>query len=295
MTTKRKRRRPPARPGTVASFATVKRISDRDEWRPDIYHRLLTAHWSTLFGLLTVAYIVFNLGFATLYWLQPGSIANEGEYTFLDSFFFSVQTMATIGYGDMRPATLYANLLVTGEVLLGMTGLAIATGLVFARFSRPTARVMFSNVAVVTPHDGVRTLMIRAANRRSNQILEAQVSVELLRDEVSSEGLEMRRFHAMKVARARTPMFALSWTIMHPIDESSPLHGETLQSLRRMNGEVVVSITGLDETFSQTIHARHFYRADEILWDRRFSDILGLTADGRRSIDYRLFHETVET
>lgn len=272
----------------------VERITDRRDWRLDFYHRLLTMSWLALFLLLAAGYIVFNLVFAGLYLLQDGSIANARPHSFADAFFFSVQTMPTVGYGAMRPATTYANLVMTGEVLLGMTGLAVATGLVFARFSRPTARVMFSKVAVVAPYDGVPSLMFRAANQRHNQILEAQVSVMLLRDETSEEGVSMRRFHDMRVARPHTPMFALSWTVIHPIDEESPLYGESRESLSRAHAQVVVSIVGIDETFSQTVHARHSYDADEIHWNRRFADIVGATTDGRRSIDYRRFHDTVE-
>ena len=275
-------------------FGRVERIADRGDWALDFYHHLLTIPPWMLFAILVIAYVAFNLVFGALFWLQPGSIANTPSGSFADAFFFSVQTMATIGYGDMHPATLFANLLVTVEVLLGMTGLAIATGLVFARFSRPTARVMFSKVAVVTPHDGVPSLMFRAANRRRNQILEAQVSMMLLRDEVSGEGVEMRRFHDMSVARPRTPMFALTWTVIHPIDEKSPLFGESRESLLRAQAQLVISINGIDETFAQTIHARHTYDAADIHWQRRFADILTRAEDGHRRIDYRRFHDTVE-
>ena len=275
-------------------FAPVQRISDHDSWALDIYHRLLTTPAWWLFVMLCVAYVAFNVLFAALFVLQPDSIANVGSNRFADSFFFSVQTMATIGYGEMHPATVYANLLVTVEVLLGMTGLAVASGLVFARFSRPTARVMFSNVAVIAKHDGVLSLMFRAANQRRNEILEAQVSVSLLRDEVSGEGVQMRRFHDMAVARSRTPMFALSWTVIHPIDEQSPLFGESRESLLRAHAQVIVSIIGLDPTFSQTVHARHVYDAADLRWNHRLADILGRADDGRRSIDYRRFHDTIE-
>jgi inward rectifier potassium channel len=274
-------------------FGRVERIADRD-WALDFYHHLLTVSPWTLFAILVATYIGFNLVFGALYVLQPGGIANARPGSFPDAFFFSVQTMATIGYGDMHPATLYANLLVTAEVLLGMTGLALATGLVFARFSRPTARVMFSQVAVVSDHDGVPCLMFRAANRRRNEILEAQVTVMLLRDELNAEGIEMRRFHDMAVVRPHTPMFALTWTVIHPIDQSSPLFGESHESLLRAHGHIVVSISGIDEIFSQTIYARHTYRADEIRWNHRLADILTRAEDGHRRIDYRRFHDTVE-
>ena len=272
----------------------VERIAARGDWALDFYHHLLTVSPWTLFVILVVTYVAFNFVFAALFVLQPGGIANAAPGSFADAFFFSVQTMATIGYGDMHPATLYTNLLVTAEVLLGMTGLALATGLVFARFSRPTARVMFSRVAVVNKHDGVASLMFRAANRRRNEILEAQVTVMLLRDEVNAEGVEMRRFHDLAVSRPHTPMFALSWTVIHPIDPSSPLYGESRESLLRAHAHIVISISGIDEIFSQTIYARHTYQASDIRWNHRFADILTRAEDGHRRIDYRYFHDTVE-
>jgi len=258
----------------------------------DLYHRLLTVPWAGFYALVTIAYGAFNTIFALLYLLQPGSIANAAG-DFADAFFFSVQTMATIGYGEMRPATLYANILVSIEVLLGLSAFALATGVIFARVSRPTARVLFSAVAVITRHDGRPTLMFRAANQRSNRILEAQVTLTYARDETTAEGQELRRWHDLKVERARSPLFSLSWSVMHVIDETSPLHGATPESLRAQGAELIVTIVGLDETLAQTIHARHLYRRRDILFGRRFADILTRGEDGAQTVDYRRFHDTV--
>jgi inward rectifier potassium channel len=258
----------------------------------DLYHRLLTVPWGGFFALLTVAYGVFNSAFALLYLLQPGGIANaHGD--FADAFFFSVQTMATIGYGEMHPATLYANIVVAIEVLLGLSAFALATGVIFARVSRPTARVLFSNVAVVTLHDGRQTLMFRAANQRSNRILEAQVTLTFARDEVTAEGQDLRRWHDLRVERARSPLFSLSWSVMHVIDDESPLSGATPDSLAAEGAELIVTIVGLDETLAQPIHARHLYRTRDILFGRRFADILTRGEDGGQTVDYRRFHDTV--
>jgi inward rectifier potassium channel len=290
-------RRPRDQDGPIEHFAASAQLQGFRTvagLRPDLYHRLLTARWITFFAVMAAAYVLFNLGFALLYRLQPGSIANAGPDSFADSFFFSVQTMATIGYGDMRPATLYANLLVSVEVLLGLAGFALATGIIFARFSRPTARVMFSKVAVVTRHEGKPTLMFRAANQRLNRIIEAQVNVNLARNEVTVEGVAMRRFYELKLERARSPLFVLTWTVMHVIDEASPLHGAGRDSLMREGAEIIVAIAGIDETLSQTIHARHLYAAEDIQWGRRLADILGQTASGTTVFDYARFHDTVE-
>src|SRR5208282_3344797 len=259
--------------------------------RTDLYHLLLTASWGILFGLLAAAYVVFNLVFAVLYRLQDGSILNAKPGSFMDAFFFSVQTMATIGYGDMHPATLYANLLVTVEVLLGLTGFALATGLIFARFSRPTARIMFSRHAAVTTYDGQRMLMFRAANQRRNRILEAQASLMLVQNEWTKEGTVMRRFYELKVTRSHNPTFALTWTVMHPIDDGSPLKNVTDEALKEREAEIVATLFGVDESFSQTIHARHAYAADHIRWGWRFADIIGRTPEGRLTVDYDKFHD----
>jgi inward rectifier potassium channel len=258
----------------------------------DVYHHLIAIPWSGFFALIAAAYVVFNLVFALLYRLQDGSIANAPR-GFVDAFFFSVQTMATIGYGEMRPATLYGNFLVSLEVLLGMVGFALATGVIFARFSRPTARVMFSKVAVVTLHDGRKTFMFRAANQRSNRILEAQVSLMLVRNEVTAEGYDIRRFHDLKVERGRTPLFTLSWTVMHVVDGASPLHAATRDTLAAEGVEIIVTLVGVDETLSQPIYARHVYHMSDIVFERRLADILTRDKDGATTVDYRRFHDTV--
>lgn len=193
----------------------------------------------------------------------------------------------------MYPQTIYANVIVTIEAMMGLVGIAVMTGLAFARFSRPTARVIFSRVAVIAPHNGVPTLMFRTGNRRRNQILEAQLRVYLMRDEVTTEGKFIRRLHELNLLRSQTPSFTLSWTAMHSIDESSPLYGMTPESLVATRSTIVVSLSGIDETVIQVIHARQTYAAHEILWNNQFVDIFYDTSDGHRYIDYNYFHEVV--
>lgn len=263
------------------------------DWR-DAYHWILTMNWFKFIGLTVICYVITNTMFAFLYMAGGDSIKNARPGSFLDAFAFSVQTMATIGYGAMYPQTDYANILVALEALVGLMGVAMGTGLMFARFSRPTARVIFSRVAVVTPFNDVPTLMFRVANERRNQILEAQLGVTLLRDEVTVEGEYTRRLYDLKLLRSQSRSFALTWTAMHQIDESSPLYRETLESMVQAQADIAVTLTGLDETVSQTVHARHYYLAEEILWDRRFVDIIGKKPDGRRMIDYTRFHDVME-
>jgi len=257
----------------------------------DLYHSLLTATWSRFFGIVLVAYVGANLLFALAYLSIGDGIEQARRGSFADAFFFSVQTMATIGYGKMAPSGLAANLLVTFEALVGLLGLALVTGLVFAKFSRPTARVVFSRNAVITRFDGVPSLLVRMANERGNQIAEAQAHLVLLRTERTPEGEEVRRMIDLRLVRGQSAFFAFTWLIVHPITRESPLFGETPESLRAKDVDLVASMTGLDETLSQSVHARHAWTTDAILWGHRFADVLVNGADGRRAIDYRKFHD----
>jgi inward rectifier potassium channel len=272
--------------------ALAKSLGASHFWR-DLYHLFLNISWLRLIALISLFYIAANVLFALFYLAGGDCIKNARPGSFFDTFFFSVQTMATIGYGTMYPGTLYANVIVTIEVLVGLLGFAMATGLMFAKFSRPTARVLFSRVAVVAPFNGISTLMFRAANERRNQILEAQMQVNLVRNEVTEEGESMRRFHDLKLVRHRTPIFSLTWTVLHTIDETSPLYGATADSLAKAQVEIVITLTGIDETVSQTIHTRHSFPAQKILWNMHFVDILSRTPDGKVSVDYNHFHDVV--
>jgi inward rectifier potassium channel len=257
----------------------------------DVYHSLLTTAWAQFFALVLVAYLGANLLFAAGYLAIGDGIEEARPGNFSDAFFFSVQTMATIGYGKMAPRGLAANLLVTLEALIGLLGLALVTGLVFAKFSRPTARVIFSQNAVITRFDGVPSLLVRMANERGNQIAEAQAHLVLLRTERTPEGEEIRRAHDLHLRRSHSAFFAFTWLVVHPITPDSPLHGETAESLKAKDIDLVASMTGLDETLSQSVHARHAWTPDQILWGHRFADVLVSLPDGRRAIDYRRFHD----
>ncbi len=257
----------------------------------DLYARLLAASWPQLFGAIVLLYFLANLVFAGLYLAIGDGIENARPGSFADAYFFSVQTMATIGYGKMAPHGLAANILVTIEALTGFTYFAVVTGLVFSKFSRPTARVLFSKVAVVCPYDGVPHLMLRLANERDNRIVDAQLHMVLLRNEVTREGHRMRRFHDLTPTRSRVPFLQLTWTVMHAIGEHSPLRGLTTKELCDSEAEIIVSITGLDETLSQTIHARYSYIAQEVIFDAAFEDVLRRREDGRVEVNYHRFHD----
>ncbi|MGH6958227.1 MAG: ion channel [Caulobacteraceae bacterium] len=270
---------------------TVFRGQPKGGWR-DAYHWLLTIPLAAFFAVFAAWYLAMNAVFGVIY-LLVGGVTGMARADFADAFFFSTETLSTVGYGAMAPVSLAAHLVVTAELFVGLFNLAIVTGLLFARFSRPTARVMFSDWAVVTPHEGARTLIFRAANRRRNRIVEAEVSVSVLRDTTTLEGEPLRRFETLATTRPRTPIFYLTWQVMHVIDEASPLFGETSESLAASSAQIVVVLRGLDETFSQTIHARTSYGAERIAWDRKLAPIFSTETDGRRVIDLARFHDIV--
>jgi len=257
----------------------------------DAYHFLLTMPFAAFLGVMAAAFLAIHTVFALLYSLDPTGIAGARPDSFADHFFFSVQTLGSIGYGSMAPKSLYANMVVTVETFVGLFNLAIAAGLMFARVSRPTARIMFSDIAVIAPFDGTPSLMFRAANRRRNLVVEAEVNVSLVRNVTTAVGGVMRRFHDLQVVRARTPLFFLTWQVIHQIDENSPLFGETNESLLKSQAEIVVIMKGTDETFVSTIHARADYTPDQLRWGRPLADIFTQDDQGRRMIDFRRFHD----
>ena len=262
---------------------------DGSRWK-DTYHAVLIVPWSVFFLGLAFYFALVNAAFACFYMLDRHGIDNA--HGFWDFFLFSVQTMGSANYTVMMPRSVYANIVVSSEAFFGIVNLALVTGIVFARFSRPFARVVFSKVAVIAPFDGVPTLMFRAANQRSNLIYDASVTVSLARQVTTREGHAMRRFEELALIRDRTPLFGLSWTVMHRIDETSPLYGHDEDALYEMEAEVIIMLSGTDETLADVIYARHSYTPDEILRERRFVDVISITESGRRMVDLNRFHDT---
>lgn len=240
----------------------------------DAYYYLIAAPWHKVLAMAFVGYVCINLLFAFLYWVSPGSIAGVGELSFAEAFFFSIQTFSTIGYGALAPQSNYAHMLVTIESFIGLVAVAVGTGLIFAKFARPSARVAYSNKVVIHERNGVPTLQFRIANERKSEMLNARVHVSILRDELTCEGQTMRRFHQLRMVRSSSPLFALSWTLMHEIDEDSPLHGATAETLADTLRLIVTSFEGTDTTFLQTVQARHFYRPSDVYFGAQFVDII---------------------
>jgi len=258
-------------------------------WR-ETYHAVLSLSWPQFLALILVLYLGINGVFGLAYVEVPGCIANTRPGSFSDAFFFSVETLASLGYGYFYPASLYGHVVAALESLIGLFSVATMTGLVFVRFSRPHARIMFGRHAVVAPFNGVPTLMIRAANERHSQLLEASVWVTVNRAETTLEGAAFRRLIDLKLNRDRSPTFALTWTIMHPIDSASPLYGLSEQQLHDSGDFLVVSIAAIDETLNDTVHARHEYSARNIRFNHRFADVIAVDED-RLTVDLRRFHD----
>ncbi len=282
--------RPLPRPGSFRERLDVRRIGLSSHFWDDMYHLMLVTPWWRILVLFFVAYIGINLFFGLAYQLFGGV---QGANNYWDLFFFSVQTFSTVGYGTMAPASISAEVMTTLETYVGVLVNAFAAGIVVIKFARPTARVMFSNVLVVAPFDGVPTLMVRMANARANQVFDAQIGIFLLRDVRTAEGYALRRLFDLNLTRNKTPFFTLTTTAMHPIDESSPLYGLTPEQLTRMRAQFIVTIQGVDESFMAQVHARRYYNVADIVWNAHFADVLSLAADGKVEVDYRRFHEVV--
>ena len=260
----------------------------------DFYHRFLRAPWPVALAAIVAFYLGLNAIFAFAY-LALGGVVAARPHSFWDAFCFSVQTMGTIGYGSMYPTSVAANVVMIVESVTSLVVTAVATGLVFAKFSRSTARVVFSRNAVIGPMDGVPTLMIRVGNERGNSILEAAVRVVVTRTERLKEGNVFYRLIDLKLTRDRSPAMARSWTVLHPIVEGSPLFAATPESMKRDEVEITVNIVGTDDTSLQPVHARHLYLDSDVLWGARHADVLSEDAAGNIVLDVRRFHDVEPT
>ncbi|MFI4940455.1 MAG: ion channel [Burkholderiales bacterium] len=259
----------------------------------DPYHLILTLSWARFFALLAGFFLAINLLFATAYWFAPGSVSHAHPGSFADMLFFSIETIATVGYGEMVPGTLAGYLISSLEILVGLMSLAVVTGLVFARFAKPTARVLFSDKVVTREFEGHRVLMFRVANERHNRMVEPTANVGLVRFEKTAAGERYYRIYDLTLQRKRNPVFALTWTLVHRIDETSPLYGWDKAALEAARSRITVSIFGHDETIAATVYALHEYSAEQLFFDHRFVDIIADGDDGVRVIDMTRFHDVV--
>lgn len=271
---------------------TIVRVGQVDRIWSDFYHHALTAPWRTFFYCSLLVYVGVNLLFALLAMADSQGIKGADPHSFADFFFFSVQTLSTVGYGGMVPVSRTANLIATVEVLGGMMINALATGLIFARFSRPRARVMFSDKALILSENGQLHLDIRIANCRRSPILSVDVEFALARLIHTPSGRVVRQFDPLTLQQSHVPVLRFACTPTHVIDARSPLDGLTEKDLAAEEAEIIVSLTGTDEASGQTVFARSAYGFDRMLYNHRFVDIINAGPDGRITVDYTRFDQT---
>lgn len=260
-------------------------------WR-DSYHWVLSLSWPRFALFLFASYVVINLIFATLYVLRAGCIADLTPGSYPEAFFFSVETLATVGYGHNFPATLYGHVIVTIEIFLGMIWLAVITGLIFVRFARPTARILFSNCIVIGKHDGRLSLMFRVANLRHTSMAEAEFRMLYSRDERVAEGEDIRRFYELNVYPKRMISFPAALTIRHTIDETSPLHGITPDRLLKEDAFFVASTVAFELVMAASVQSQQDYAVEDVQFGKRFVDVYEELEDGRLTVDYGRLHDT---
>src|ERR1700761_5634999 len=258
----------------------------------DISHRCMTASWPSFIGGAVLVFVVFNAGFGGLYWLWNNPISNVPNGDYIDYLYFSIETLSTAGYGDMHPQTHYGHFIAAIELFTGIFSMSVMTGLIFSRFSRPRAQLLFANAPVISSFEGMPTLMMRLANERHDIIGNATARVWIFRDVVTSEGQEARRFFELPLLRNESPALALSWTLYHVIDDQSPLFGLSAEDLEAVDAAFVVVVSGYDVVAAQTVHAHKTYQHHEIRFGHRYADVLDTSQNGRIRIDYGRFHDT---
>ncbi|HEY3864057.1 MAG TPA: ion channel [Verrucomicrobiae bacterium] len=278
----------------VASLGQIKfhKLNTKHwEWR-DAYHWFLTLSWPQFSTCVFGFYLGINLAFSLCYWLRPNCIAGMESRSWWDSFFFSVETLATVGYGHMYPVTFYGHLIATLEIIIGMFGMAIVTGLIFIRFSRPIARIVFSETLVLAPFDGTPALMFRAANMRDQSMAEAEFRIILMRNEPTREGEVWRRFYPLKLQFDRLIAFPAVITIRHLIAEDSPLRGVTLADMERDDTRFLVSIVCIDTVIPAPVQSMRAYSWKDIRPNHKFVEVYTQLDDNALAVDYSLLHAT---
>ncbi len=270
---------------------TFKRIGSPKSHSKDFFHNIMKMSWLQFFFLFVLSYLLINSLFALLYLLGGNSILNTNPESFWDAFMFSFQTSTTIGYGHYLPSSTYAHVIVIFDAMSGILFSAVTTGMAVIKFSRPLSRVLFSKNILIHNMDGQKTLSFRMGNARSSEIVDAKVSLVVTRPETTSEGIEMRRIYDLELVRSHSPLFILSWTVMHKINENSPLYNMTESELQSSDVSFIISMTGIDDVFSQTVYDRYIYWGNELVLAKKFVDITGFLENGERYIDYNKFHD----
>lgn len=271
----------------------IERLGLPSDPAADVYHHLMAISWPRFIALLISTYFAINLVFGTLYWLVDGSIKGARPGSYMDAFFFSVQTLATIGYGELSPGSTYGHWVVSLEACAGTLGFALIAGLAFAKFSVPSARILFSRIMIVREQAGLQLLEFRLANARPNQLVDVKVKATLARNEMTSKGEVHRRLQPLVLLVSETPLFALSFVVTHVMDEHSPLNLLSSDPLDECNCEIIVTLTGIDDALGQAVYARTVYTRADIRWQHRFVSTLTMGDRGRLQLDLRNFHDAV--
>jgi inward rectifier potassium channel len=271
----------------VGAFELTKKGATRYDWR-DPYHIAVSLSWPGFLLMFVVLELAINTIFATLYLLEPGAVANARPGSLTDAFFFSLETLATVGYGVMSPATLYGHIITAIEIIVGMAFVAIMTGLTFVRFSRPRGKFLWADKAVVATYNGQRTLMVRLANGRAGLMVDAHAKMAALISIKTKEGQFFRRVHELPLQRSRLPLFALTWTLMHDLTESSPLHGYDAESYATSQIRLIVQVDANDRALAADVGDVHDYGPEDVLFGMRFADAVTQDAEGRTLADLNL-------
>lgn len=275
----------------IGKVELLKINTDSREWR-DLYHWVVGLTWPRFAMVAVCFFLVLNLMFATAYRCGGQCIGELPPGSFSEAFFFSVETLATVGYGHMYPVTPYGHVVVTLELMTGMLWTAVVTGLIFVRFSRPAARVLFSDCLVIAPFDGRPALMQRVANLRHQSMAEAEFRILFHREETSKEGESIRRYYPLKLTYDRLVMFPAALILRHVIDESSPLHGTTLEDLEKSDAHFMTSVVCIDTVIQASVQSQQGYQWDDVRFGERFVEVYEETPDGRLLVDYGRLHET---
>lgn len=289
--------RPPRRRRTkvasvnMGTYTLSKRGVARHDWA-DPYRLAVALTWPQFILALLGFYLAVNLVFSTLYFVVPGSVANAKPGSLLDTYFFSVETLATVGYGEMYPATRYGHTVAAVEIVCGVAITAILTGLIFVRFSRPRAKFLFADHPVITTHNGQSTLMLRVGNGRASTLSDASAKISVLLAEQSIEGTRFRRTHVLKLIRSEIPVFPLSWTLMHKVDETSPLHGLTEATFDAADTRLFVSLEARDPALATLVHDGRQYGPGDVRFGMKYVDMIEDDDAGRPVADMDRISDT---
>ncbi len=277
----------------VGNYSLIKKGVSRFDWA-DPYRIAVDLSWPEFLTGLVGIYVAVISSFAAIYTLVPGCVANARPHAFSDHFFFSLETLATVGYGYMYPATLFGHCVAGLEILTGLAFTAILTGLIFVRFSKPRAKFLFADHPVVTTHNGMPTLMLRIGNGRATILAEARIKISVLVSETSTEGATFRRTHELALVRSSIPVFPLTWTVMHEINEQSPLHGFDAKSYMAADVRLFVSFEARDPTLAVVVHDLRSYGPGDVIYAAKYVDVISVDTDGNTCADMTKISEIVE-